>query len=440
MNTATISPALEVATPKPTQGQANKPSDTGNSNSPQFSEVLSHQHASQSANSGKPSSDASASKQKESPDAGSHDAREQQDSELLKQASEAGTASATMAHITTDKAASLRSLDGTAQHRRLLLATEINATHPKSRQAAEGSATDTLNTLRFVASATSDNVPTDQSVLTALTGKSEAGHSALEKAPLETVNLHQSATADGKARQQASGKIAAMMAAAGNTDGRPSVQGNGKITVSEFSAAMVDAAAHAQSRFTHNATPEPATPLAMTGEHALAQGTLASSGSTIVQNGNLAAIPGTATPLSSPQWASDFGRQFVNIAQNSSNGIQIAELRLDPPELGPLRITINLSDSVAHASFVSPHAMVRQTVENALPQLQQLLAQAGISLGDTSVNDQSQAGQSSDGDNSNRQAGGNRAGVSGGLSAEGVTDASNIARKLSPDALVDTFA
>ncbi len=438
MNTATISPALEVATPKPAQGQANKQSDTGDS--PPFSEVLSHQHASQSAKSDKPSSDASAPKQKESSDAASHEARDEQGPELLKHASEAGNGSATIAHIVTDKAASLRGLDGTAQQRRLTLDTEISATQPKFRHTAEGSATNTLNALRFVASPTADTVKTDQPALAALIGKPAAEHTKPEKAPLETVNLHQSATADGKARQQASGKIAAMMAAAGGTDGRPSVPGNSKVTVSEFSTAMVDAAAHAQSRFTSNATPDPvAPPLAVTSEHALAQGALASSGSTIIQNGNLAAIPGTATPLSSPQWASDFGRQFVNIAQNSSNGIQIAELRLDPPELGPLRITINLSDNVAHASFVSPHAMVRQTVENALPQLQQLLAQAGISLGDTSVDDQSQAGQSSDGD-THKQTGSNRTGGSNGLLAEGATEASGTARRLSPDALVDTFA
>src|SRR5690606_27841483 len=103
--------------------------------------------------------------------------------------------------------------------------------------------------------------------------------------------------------------------------------------------------------------------------------------------------PGIATPLQNPQWASDFGRQFISLTQGSHTMPHTAELRLDPPELGPLRISINISDNVAHAIFVSPHAAVRQTVENALPQLQQLLAQAGISLGQTSVNDQAQSDQ-----------------------------------------------
>lgn len=97
-----------------------------------------------------------------------------------------------------------------------------------------------------------------------------------------------------------------------------------------------------------------------------------------------------ATPLPSPQWPSDFGRQFVALSQNAGNQPQTAELRLDPPELGPIRITININDNVAHAVFVSAHASVRNAIENALPQLQQQLAQAGISLGQTNVSDQSQ--------------------------------------------------
>src|SRR3546814_884422 len=115
-----------------------------------------------------------------------------------------------------------------------------------------------------------------------------------------------------------------------------------------------------------------------------------------------------------------------------------AELRLDPPELGPLRISINLSDNVAHAVFVSPHAAVRQTVENALPQLQQLLAQAGISLGQTSVSDQGQSQQAfnESSGNGQRNSSGNAAG--GSEVAGGVLQTAT--RSRAPDALVDTFA
>ena len=148
---------------------------------------------------------------------------------------------------------------------------------------------------------------------------------------------------------------------------------------------------------------------------------------------------GISAPLSSPQWPSELGRQFISIAQAAKGVGQIAELRLDPPELGPLRITINLNDNVAHAVFSSPHALVRQTVENALPQLQQMLEQAGISLGQANVNDQHQSGQASQDGSSSGGAPGRQAGT--GVAAEGTEMAAGReGRSANPDALVDTFA
>lgn len=90
-------------------------------------------------------------------------------------------------------------------------------------------------------------------------------------------------------------------------------------------------------------------------------------------------------PLFSKQWGPEMGRQFISFIRPGENGSHIAELRLDPPELGPLRVTINISDSVVQAMFTSAHANVRSAVEQALPQLQQQLEQEGLSLGQTSV-------------------------------------------------------
>lgn len=149
------------------------------------------------------------------------------------------------------------------------------------------------------------------------------------------------------------------------------------------------------------------------------------------------AIP---VPLHHPQWSQSLGQEVMQLAHAGKHAPQVAELRLDPPELGPLRIAIQISDNVAHAVFVSAHANVRNAIENALPQLQEQLAQAGISLGQTSVNDQgspSQAFQSgSDGRNGNQ--GGNGLILQDGGSAE-LADAS-ASRRPASDALIDTFA
>lgn len=153
-----------------------------------------------------------------------------------------------------------------------------------------------------------------------------------------------------------------------------------------------------------------------------------------------------ATPLQSPQWGADFSRSLLNMSAQAK-GPMVAEMRLDPPDLGPIRISLTVHDNVMQASFVSPHAVVRQTIENALPQLQQLLAQAGIALGDASVNDQGTPGQSSgqaneSGSGSTQQAGiANTGGAEGGPLAAGSVAAAETARgPAHPDALVDTFA
>lgn len=149
--------------------------------------------------------------------------------------------------------------------------------------------------------------------------------------------------------------------------------------------------------------------------------------------------PAVPVPLNSPQWPTEFGRQFLSIAQAANGNGQIAELRLDPPELGPLRITINLNDNVAHAIISSPHASVRQTVENALPQLQQMLEQAGISLGQANVSDQQTGNAFAQGGNgSTRQPGGSGSGEGSGESL--AADAGPATRNVDPNQLVDTFA
>ncbi|MDN5844471.1 MAG: flagellar hook-length control protein FliK, partial [Alcaligenaceae bacterium] len=153
--------------------------------------------------------------------------------------------------------------------------------------------------------------------------------------------------------------------------------------------------------------------------------------------------PAVTTPLSSPNWAADFSQQLVHLAQGR-HGAQAhtAELRLDPPGLGPVRITLQVGDSITHVSFVSPHAVVRQAIENALPQLQQQLGQAGLSLGQANVSDQS-SGQQGFEHAANSGSGNGRGfsvdGVGGVAAHDGQHSALPRTAARLPDALVDTF-
>lgn len=146
-----------------------------------------------------------------------------------------------------------------------------------------------------------------------------------------------------------------------------------------------------------------------------------------------------ATPVGGTHWGTELGQQVVMMSTNARQGMQTAELRLDPPDLGPLRVSLNLADGVASASFVSAHASVRQAIETAIPQLQQALAQAGISLGQTSVGEQAaqqEFAQQQGGNGSQRQNGGGSvvADAAAGNAAPVVPSPRNA------NALVDTFA
>jgi flagellar hook-length control protein FliK len=92
------------------------------------------------------------------------------------------------------------------------------------------------------------------------------------------------------------------------------------------------------------------------------------------------------TPLVDGAWADEFSQKITWMA--TQNG-QSAELHLNPPQLGPLDVLIKVDGDQATALFSSPHAAVRDAIEQALPKLREMLADNGIMLGNASVSDQS---------------------------------------------------
>lgn len=93
------------------------------------------------------------------------------------------------------------------------------------------------------------------------------------------------------------------------------------------------------------------------------------------------------TPMGSSAWAGDFAQQVTWMATGKQE--QTASLHLNPPNLGPLEVVVKISDSQATVLFTSPHGAVREAIENAMPKLRELMADNGITLGNTSVSDQS---------------------------------------------------
>jgi len=68
-----------------------------------------------------------------------------------------------------------------------------------------------------------------------------------------------------------------------------------------------------------------------------------------------------------------------------SNGIQQAEIRLDPPELGHLTVKIQIQGDQTQVQFHVAQSQTRDLVEQAIPRLRDMLASEGLQLTDSQV-------------------------------------------------------
>ncbi|MCP4596519.1 flagellar hook-length control protein FliK [Neptuniibacter sp.] len=95
--------------------------------------------------------------------------------------------------------------------------------------------------------------------------------------------------------------------------------------------------------------------------------------------------------LNTPAWNNALGERAVMIAAQNA---RVAQIQLDPPELGSLNIRVQVNQDQISLNFTSPHAHVRDAVEQSLPRLREMFAEQGLALQDSSVSD-----QGCDGDN-----------------------------------------
>jgi flagellar hook-length control protein FliK len=89
-------------------------------------------------------------------------------------------------------------------------------------------------------------------------------------------------------------------------------------------------------------------------------------------------------------WGQGMGKQILwMVNQNISR----AEIRLNPANLGPLEVRIDMDKDQVNVAFTSRHADVRDAVELALPRLREMLEDKGLNLADADVSQHSFAEQ-----------------------------------------------
>lgn len=119
------------------------------------------------------------------------------------------------------------------------------------------------------------------------------------------------------------------------------------------------------------------------------QAPLLGSHSTVAPPGAQTANANSALPLPlhHERWSEGLGQRLMLMVNHK---IMEADVKLNPPHLGPLEIRIALSNDQASINFSTHHGAVKDVIEAALPRLRELLAEGGIQLADANVSDQRQ--------------------------------------------------
>jgi flagellar hook-length control protein FliK len=134
------------------------------------------------------------------------------------------------------------------------------------------------------------------------------------------------------------------------------------------------------------------------------------------------------------RWASELGDRVAWVANNR---LTAATLQVNPPQLGPIEVRIQISGDQAAVSFAAVQPQTREAIQQALPVLASSLASQGLSLGQASVGRDhlpQQGGQGGSGGNSSARSG------PATTVADAVGNVTSGMANRGDNGLVDTFA
>ncbi len=100
--------------------------------------------------------------------------------------------------------------------------------------------------------------------------------------------------------------------------------------------------------------------------------------------------PSITAHLHDNKWSQQLSDRVLWLARGD---VQNAQINITPAHLGPIQISLSLNGEQMTAHFVSANQEVRQALEDALPRLREMLAGAGINLGQANVGSQQQQAQ-----------------------------------------------
>ncbi len=109
------------------------------------------------------------------------------------------------------------------------------------------------------------------------------------------------------------------------------------------------------------------------------------------------ALPTTSVqiPLGQANWDQAVGERIQWMVGQKMQGAQV---RLNPANLGPMEVRIQVQNDQASVQFTAHHAVVREALEAALPRLRDMFESSGVELVDVDVSGHSFAEQKAAGE------------------------------------------
>ena len=154
---------------------------------------------------------------------------------------------------------------------------------------------------------------------------------------------------------------------------------------------------------------------------------------------NVQTSPLPAVPIEHPGWEKSF---VNNVSWMSNENVQTANIRISPSDLGPLEIKMTVKQDQLSLSINTHHALTRETLENAMPRLKEMLSNNGFNSVNVDV-----SGQQTNGGNAenNTQTGSDWFGSDEGSEYESEQDGDDLIQSeprmiMAGSGMVDIFA
>lgn len=124
--------------------------------------------------------------------------------------------------------------------------------------------------------------------------------------------------------------------------------------------------------------------------HQISQTLVAADAGRGIQPSAPPAMPSITLPLDVPVMRPGWDQALAGrVSWMLNNDTQSAELTLNPPHLGPVKVSIGMEgERVASVNFIANHGATREAIEAAIPRLREILAENGVNLGQVNVSSQ----------------------------------------------------